>query len=137
MKKLGIVITDGVGFRNFIMSDFIKEASSQFDKIIIYSGLPKNCYNNFNGVDLEIKELPVFVEGKATWVFRKWKELAHLQLHKEFYGMKDNLVTGYPKSNSIRSILIKALHFFTRYINSDKSILFAEKCSFYPFQKIK
>ncbi|WP_426483881.1 CDP-glycerol glycerophosphotransferase family protein [Flavobacterium sp. 2] len=137
MKKLGIVITDGVGFRNFIMSDFIKEASSQFDKIIIYSGLPKNCYNNFNGVDLEIKELPVFVEGKATWVFRKWKELAHLQLHKEFYGMKDNLVTGYPKSNSIRSILIKALHFFTRYINSDKSILFAEKMQFLSFSKNK
>jgi hypothetical protein len=35
MKKLGIVITDGV---IFIMSDFIAEAAKQFDKVIIYSG---------------------------------------------------------------------------------------------------
>jgi len=30
MKKLGIVITDGVGFRNFMLSDFMDEASKQY-----------------------------------------------------------------------------------------------------------
>jgi hypothetical protein len=45
MKKLGIVITDGVGFRNFIMSDFIVEAAQQFDTITIYSGLPISAYS--------------------------------------------------------------------------------------------
>lgn len=30
MKKLGIVITDGVGFRNFMLSDFM-EASKQIE----------------------------------------------------------------------------------------------------------
>lgn len=40
MKKLGIVITDGVGFRNFIMSDFISEATREFDSVSLYSGLP-------------------------------------------------------------------------------------------------
>jgi hypothetical protein len=133
MKKIGIVITDGVGFRNFIMSDFINESTSQFEKIIIYSGLPKSCYNTFNNTTIEIKELPVFIEGKGTWFFRKWKELAHLQQHKEFYGMKDNLVSGYPKSNSIRSLLIKVLYFFTRFIHSNASILFAEKMQFLSF----
>jgi hypothetical protein len=83
MKIIGVVITDGVGFRNFVMSDFITEALDKFDKIIIYSGLPKSCYKNFNNSKLEIKELTVFKEGKMTWAFRKWKEIAHLQKHKK------------------------------------------------------
>lgn len=135
MKKLGVVITDGVGFRNFIMSDFIIEASAEYEKIFIYSGLPKSCFNNLNYSNVEIKELTVFNEGKITWVFRKWKELGHLQQHKSFYGMKNNLVSGYPKSNSARSLITKGLYFFTRYINSNSSILFAEKIQFSSFSK--
>ncbi|MDX6182239.1 CDP-glycerol glycerophosphotransferase family protein [Flavobacterium sp. Fl-77] len=135
MKKLGIVITDGVGFRNFVMSNFIIEASQQFDKIVIYSGLPASCYRDVENCKIEIKELTVFNEGKVTWAFRKWKELAHLQKYKIFYGMNDNLVSGYPKNNSIRSIFIKIIYFFTKYINSDSSILFAEKMQFLSFSK--
>ena len=100
MKKLGLVITDGVGYRNFIMSDFISEAINQFDSITIYSGLPISAYNDIPSSKITIKELDVFVEGKTTWFFRKWKELAHLQKHQSFYGMNDNLVSGYPKNNS-------------------------------------
>lgn len=135
MKKLGVVITDGVGFRNFIMSDFIIEASAEYEKIFIYSGLPKSCFNKLNYSNVEIKELTVFNEGKITWVFRKWKELGHLQQHKSFYGMKNNLVSGYPKNNSARSLITKGLYCFTRYINSNSSILFAEKIQFSSFSK--
>ena len=137
MKKLGVVITDGVGFRNFVMSDFIAEAKLQFDTIIIYSGLPKTCYTSFDDVTVDIRELPIFVEGKSTWFFRKWKELAHLQQYSTFHGMNDNLVSGYPKSNSMRSLLIKGLYFFTRNINSNSSVLFAEKLQFFSFSKNK
>lgn len=35
MKKLGIVITDGVGFRNFILSDFLVEAKKTFDVLLV------------------------------------------------------------------------------------------------------
>jgi len=42
MNKLGLVITDGVGFRNYILSDFLKEAQNLFEGIIIFSGLPKS-----------------------------------------------------------------------------------------------
>jgi hypothetical protein len=132
-KKLGIVITDGVGFRNYIMSDFIKEATLQFDKISIYSGLPIGCYTGFDSTKIEVKELPVFVEGKATWFFRKWKELAHLQQHRKFYGMNSNLISGYPKNNSIRSLLTKCLYGITRFIHSNTSIFFAEKMQFLSF----
>ncbi|WP_291102559.1 MULTISPECIES: hypothetical protein [unclassified Flavobacterium] len=130
MKKLGIVITDGVGFRNFIMSDFIREATKQFDAITIYSGLPLSAFHTVPQSHIVIKELDVFVEGKLTWFFRKWKEVAHLQKHQSFYGMKDNLVSGYPTTNSVRSLLVKSIYFFTHFIHSDTSILFAEKLQF-------
>jgi len=137
MKKLGIVITDGVGFRNFMMSDFISEATTQFDAITIYSGLPMSAYQDIPRSKIIIKELDVFVEGKTTWFFRKWKEVAHLTKHQSFYGMKDNLQTGYPKNNSARALLVKLIYFFTRFIHSDSSILLAEKGQFRSFSKNK
>jgi hypothetical protein len=135
MKKLGIVITDGVGFRNFIMSDFIKEAIQQFDTITIYSGLPLPAYNSIPNPQIIIKELEVYTEGKLSWFFRKWKEVAHLQQHQSFYGMKDNLVVGYPKNNTPRALLVKLIYFVTHFIHSDTSILFVEKLQFGSFSK--
>ena len=137
MKKLGIVITDGVGFRNFIMSDFITEASQQFDALTIYSGLPISTFPVFLQDKITIKELDVYVESKPVWFFRKWKEVAHLQKHRSFYGMKDNLETGYPKNNSARSLLVKLIYSCTRLIHSDRSILLAEKLQFLFFSKNK
>jgi hypothetical protein len=135
MKKLGIVITDGVGFRNFVMSDFLTEAILQFDTIIIYSGLPISAYPAVLPSGVTIKELDVFVEGKWTWFYRKWKEVAHLKQFKSFYGMKDNLHSGYPKTNSARSLLVKIIYFFTQTVHSSASILFAEKLQFLSFSK--
>ena len=63
MKKLGIVITDGVGFRNFIMSDFIAEVVKQFDSVIVYSGLPKTAFKEISHPKVIIKELEVYVES--------------------------------------------------------------------------
>ncbi|OXA92223.1 CDP-glycerol glycerophosphotransferase family protein [Flavobacterium hercynium] len=137
MKKLGIVITDGVGFRNFVMSDFLSEATKEFDEIIVYSGLPESCYQNFNNSKLQIKELTVFNEGKITWAFRKWKEIGHLQKHKDFYGMNDNLVSGYPKGNTIRSLFIKSIYAFTKLLHTNSSILLAEKFQFLSFSRKK
>jgi hypothetical protein len=137
MKKLGIVITDGVGFRNFILSDFLSQAIQQFDTVTIYSGLPMNAYDAIPQSNIVIKELDLFVEGKLTWFFRKWKEVAHLQKYHSFYGMKDNLVTGFPTTNSARSFLVKLIYGLTRLIHSDASILFAEKLQFSSFSKSK
>lgn len=137
MKKLGIVITDGVGFRNFIMSDFIAEATKQFDSVTLYSGLPISAYDAISQSGITIKELDVYIESKPVWFFRKWKEVAHLQKHQSFYGMKDNLETGYPKNNSARALLVKLIYFCTRLIHSNNSILLAEKWQFLFFSKNK
>jgi hypothetical protein len=137
MKKLGIVITDGVGFRNFVMSKFLQEATQEFEEVIIYSGLPLSAFHSISESKLRIIELDQFKEGKATWFFRKWKEVAHLQKHQSFFGIKDNLDLGYPTSNSIRAMLTKIIYFFTRFIHSETSILVVEKLQFLSFSKNK
>ncbi len=137
MKKLGIVITDGVGFRNFVMSNFIAEAVDQFDSVTIYSGLPKSAYKEVLDAKVDIKELDVYIESKLVWFFRKWKEVAHLQKYQSFSGMKDNLEIGYPTTNSARALLVKLIYFFTRLIHSDSSILLAEKLQFLSFSQNK
>jgi CDP-Glycerol:Poly(glycerophosphate) glycerophosphotransferase len=137
MKKLGVVITDGVGFRNFIMSDFISEATQTFDSVTIYSGLPIAAFPSFLRDKINIKELGVYVESKPVWFFRKWKEVAHLQKYQFFYGMKDNLETGYPANNSARALLVKLIYCFTRFIHSDSSIFWAERLQFQFFSRNK
>jgi hypothetical protein len=49
--------------------------------------------------------------------------------------MRDNLIVGYPVNNSVRSVFIKSLYVFTKYIHSNASILFAEKLQFSSFSK--
>ena len=108
-KHLGVVITDGVGYRNFLMSTFIKEAAQEFHKITIYSGLPKSCYNfDLLPSHVEVIDLPMYKESSKVWGLRKLKEVTHMYLHRDYYGINDNLVRGYPKSNSKRSIFGKA-----------------------------
>lgn len=137
MKKLGIVITDGVGYRNFVMSNFITEVSKSYDSVVIYSGLPKKVYSDIQLLNVSVEELPVFNEGKITWFFRKWKEVAHLKKHATFFGMKANLELGYPKYNSPRAFIIKIIYALASLFNSSKSILMVEKLQFFSFANHK
>ena len=120
MKKLGIVITDGVGFRNFILSDFLVEAEKTFDEVVILSCLPASVYSGFV-LKSKIIELEVFEEKFKTWFFRKAKEVAHLKLHqKDNFGIQDNLQTNTSTLKSNRG-------YATRFIFKLTSILHSEK----------
>lgn len=122
-KTLGIVITDGVGFRNFVLSNFLKEAQIQFEKIIIFSGLPKSYYDNINTDKCVIENLEDYRESSKTWIFRKLKEVAHLQNHKKSnFGIRTNLKKNYPTSKSKRALLIKLIFAWTNFFNSEKWI---------------
>lgn len=122
MKILGVVITDGVGFRNFILSDFIKEAEEKFETIVILSCLPKTAYENLN-INCKIIELDVFEENFITWVFRKTKEVAHLQLFaKDFFGINDNFEAAKIKNKSNRGIVTNLIIKWTSIFKSEKWI---------------
>jgi hypothetical protein len=134
---LGIVITDGVGFRNFILSDFIYEAQRKFDEVIIFSCLPDTAYAEYS-LNCRIIEIPIFREHFLTWVFRKTKEIAHL---KKFapnnYGINDNLEINYNKSRTFRGYITRMIFRITDWFNSERSILFIEKIQEFSFRFYK
>lgn len=138
MKSIGIVITDGVGYRNFIMSNFLQESSLKFDEVIIYSGLPKSTYDSDSHwqdfKNIKIIELAVFIEPKKTWFFRKLKEVAHMMLHKKHYGINDNLQRGYPVNFTKRGVLIKIIYAIAQFFHSEKSIGRFEKMQYNSFK---
>lgn len=122
-SKLALVITDGVGFRNYVLSDFLNKAQHIFDEIIIFSGLPLSSFHGFEIENCTIEVLEDFREPPKTWFFRKLKEIAHLQLHKNNnFGINDNLKNNYPKTNSKRGILTKLIFAWSHFFKSEKWI---------------
>jgi len=122
MKKLGIVITDGVGFRNFILSDFLAEAEKAFDEIVILSCLPASAYSRFLNKS-KVIELDVFEEKFKTWFFRKAKEVAHLKLHqRNNFGIQDSLRTNTSTSKTNRGYATRFIFKLTSVLHSEKWI---------------
>ena len=121
MKKIGIVITDGVGFRNFILSDFLKQAALIFDDVVILSCLPKAIYKTHT--NLRVIELDVFEERFKTWFFRKAKEIAHLKLHqKGNLGIQDNLKSNDSKLKTPRGYATRFIYKLTALFHSESTI---------------
>jgi len=125
MGRIGVVIVDGVGYRNFILSDFIRTLQNENNEIIIFSGLKESIYNFPESSAIKIIELAIFREKKVTWIFRKMKELAHLQRNKHYFAIADNLRSGYPKNNNLRAFITKLLIKFTSRFNSENIISIA------------
>ncbi len=122
MKRIGVVITDGVGYRNFVLSDFILEAQKEFNRVIVFSCLPKQVYESLD-LKCEIVELDVFEETFKIWFFRKAKELAHLQLHKKGnFGITDNLKANFSKAKNPRGIATRFLFHITHNLHSESWI---------------
>ncbi|WP_418263866.1 hypothetical protein [Flavobacterium faecale] len=134
-KKLGIVITDGVGFRNFVLSDFLAEADKIFDEVVILSCLPKEVYSGFLSKNRVI-ELAVFEEKFPTWFFRKAKELAHLQKHKNNnFGIQDSLRINDTQSKTSRGYATRFLFKLTYGLHSEKWIQRFEALQQLSFKK--
>lgn len=119
MKKLGVVITDGVGYRNFILSNFLLEAEKTFDEVVILSFLPKSIYST----NCRVIELQAFQESFKTWFFRKLKDVAHLKLHqKNNFGIQDNLSVNKSKAKNARGFATRFIYKLTSIFNSEKNI---------------
>jgi hypothetical protein len=120
-RKLALVITDGVGFRNFILSDFLKYAEDIFDEVVILSCLPKEVYKAYTNI--RVIELDVFEETFKTWFFRKAKEIAHLRLHqKGNLGIQDNLKTNHSKLKTTRGYATRFIYKLTSLFHSESTI---------------
>jgi len=136
MKKLGLVITDGVGFRNFILSDFLKYAEETFDEVVILSCLPKEVYKAHTSI--RVIELDVFEETFKTWFFRKAKEVSHLKLHqKGNLGIQDNLKTNDSKLKTTRGYATRFIYKLTSLFHSEKNIQQFQKLQNVTFKNHK
>ena len=123
MKNLGVVITDGVGFRNFILSDFIGEAQQNFEAVIIYSYIPVSAFQEYN-LNCKIIELDQYHEKFITWFFRRAKELAHLQLHKKInFGIRDIFNSNKTKVKNPRGYATRFILKITSFLHSESWIL--------------
>ncbi|SNR75918.1 hypothetical protein SAMN06265371_11192 [Lutibacter agarilyticus] len=136
MKKIGIVITDGVGYRNFVMSNFLVEIAKKYDEVNIYSGIPTKCYNDsLISENIKVFDLEPYKETNKVWFYRKLKEVAHMYLHKSYFGINSNLERGYPVSNSKRNLIIKLVYKIASIFHSEKNIIFFEKLQFNAFKR--
>jgi hypothetical protein len=131
--KLGLVISDGVGYRNFVLSNFINEAQKEFSSIIIYSFLPKSVYKNLDSC-VKIYELNVINEHISTWFFRKLKEISHLKNHRSYYGISDNLNSNKNYRFTYKGILTRLVFFLTSILKGEKWISLYEKIQFRTFK---
>ncbi len=136
MRKLGLVITDGVGYRNFILSDFLTAAQNEFDEVVIFSYLPKEV---FRGLNHKIIEIEALQESFFTWFFRKAKEIAHLKRNRRGnHGIQDNLKTNYNRNWSTRGIATRLIYLITEFFSILKVVSsFLKNYRFKSFQNSK
>jgi hypothetical protein len=136
-KRVGIVITDGVGFRNYILSDFLKEAEATYKEVIIYSFLPKSAYKGFIS-SAQVIELEDIQDGFFTWFFMKLKEVAHMQLNRKGnFGIQFNYNRNKAKGSTNRDHAKRFIYAFTQLFHSERWISFFNKCQQITFKNHK
>jgi len=135
MKILGLVIVDGVGYRNFILSNFLNKASKDFEEIIIYSGLKESIYNLATYKNIRIVELDIYRENKSAWFFRKLNETAHLYKFKSFFGINDTLNFTKPRGYSKRAILNRIIRVVASIFHSEATMQKYQKLIYRSFSK--
>lgn len=136
MTKLGIVITDGVGYRNFVLSDFLSKSKTHFNQVLIFSFIPKEVFNEQD--EVEIVELDAQNEYFHQWFVRKYKEIAHLRLNSENnFGIQDNLKKNNNRNISPRGLATRLIYFLTFFLHSESVIQSFERIQFRFFRRQK
>lgn len=129
--KIGIVISDGVGYRNFVYSNFLSEVLSKFDSVKIYSYLPANAFVNINQ-NIEIIELDLLNESRLIWFFRKMKEVTHLSKNKlKNFGIFDNYTLNKISSYSLRALVVRFIFLWASLFKSEWWIKFWTQCQMF------
>ncbi|OYQ44253.1 hypothetical protein [Flavobacterium aurantiibacter] len=132
-RTLGSIITDGVGFRNFIINDFVSEALLLFDRIVLLSFLPAEVYPNIQDRS-EIVPLRPSDERFLTWMFRKFKEVAHMQLHaKHNFGLRNSLQRTRSTAWSPKGIVNRFIYLISKIFHSEGVVLSDERLQYSSF----
>ena len=117
-KTLGLVITDGVGVRNFVHGRFLNLACHSFRKVILFSGVPGKSLGDLPWNNLEVISMELFSESRWSSFWRKTAEMAHL-FRFQTAAMREIIKMNHPKGwnafairNRISWVLARLLSFF-------------------------
>jgi len=138
MKNIAIAITDGVGYRNFVLNGFLEKLSSQFNHIYVFSAIPIKYFDKLDDSQYTIIELLDYKEPKITWFYRKLKEVAHLRNHKKGnFAISRLWVLNKNKNLNFRGFLTRLVFFITEFLNSEKWILYFNTKQKMSIKKLK
>ncbi|MGR6086942.1 MAG: hypothetical protein ACU4F9_02085 [Arcticibacter sp.] len=117
-KTLGLVITDGVGVRNYVHGRFLSISCNSFEKVVLFTGVPSDSLGSFFHENLEVVNMIVFSESRWSSFWRKTAEMAHL-FRFQTPAMREIIKMNSPKGrnafairNRISWVLARLLSFF-------------------------
>ena len=86
MKRLLLIVPDGVGVRNYLYSNFVKELQKESVQIILYHQISNEAIKEIELIHpsiTQIQKLPRFVEKPFTRLFRESAAYARLLFNKK------------------------------------------------------
>jgi hypothetical protein len=95
-KTLGLVITDGVGVRNFVHGRFLHVACGSFQKVVLFSGVPIGSLGHITCNNLDVVPMELFSESRWSSFWRKTAEMAHL-FRFQTPAMREIIKMNHPK----------------------------------------
>lgn len=108
-KKILFLIPDGVGIRNFLYSDILKNLKQEA-QFVFWSALPKDAFKEIESVyqyDIEYFEVPNLIENIQTRLFREAATFARLSYNSNKVNNK-TILGNWRKQN--KSFKLKQLY---------------------------
>lgn len=91
-QTIGLLITDGVGIRNFVLGGLLEEATNKNIKVVVFHFFPEEVIKIIGKdyPDIVFERLPEFQETSSMVFWRKVMEYAHMHWANT-YAMQCNL----------------------------------------------
>jgi hypothetical protein len=136
MKKIAILAPDGIGIRNYLYSNLIKEIYQYTEDITILHNLPESALKDVKKIhklgELHSKRIPLYKETNYSKFLRELISLSRLRYNIYLTSNKTLLDNWFPQVNTIFKqvfyFIIKLLSFC--FSKSYKLILWLEKKHF-------
>jgi hypothetical protein len=120
-----MLVTDGVGVRNFVHGRFLEVAMEAGLEVEVYLGVPLAAVDadiRRRGLSCRWLEMPIYRESPQSRFWRKTLELAHLKTHRTV-SMQETLRRRRNSFSSLTGVLNSAADLFSTVCTTRKRIL--------------
>lgn len=84
--KILLIVPDGVGVRNYLYSDFVKQLENRGNEVMLYHQLSEAAINEVSSVQkniTSIRRIPVYTESYLSRILRESTTFARILINKE------------------------------------------------------